>query len=104
MATQRSSRRSAVAEQPPAALSAPAPEPKATTSDYVRFVSLQHGGLGLCAAGLGLLSVGYGRGWMHDTHLSLLALAFCLLGLFLHETRPYKREDEFKEAMGVKDE
>jgi hypothetical protein len=64
--------------------------PPPTALDYARFAVLQHGGLGLCAAGLALLCCGYGADWMHPTHLSLLSLVLCLLGLAMHETRPYK--------------
>lgn len=53
-----------------------------------RFIVLQHGGLVLCVAGILLLILGYEAEWMHKTHLSLLSLALCLVGLFLHETRP----------------
>jgi hypothetical protein len=55
---------------------------------------LQHGGLVFCVAGIALLAAGYGRGWMHDTHLTLLCVAFNLVGLFLHETRPFCLERE----------
>lgn len=61
-----------------------------TRWDYARFAALQHSGLALCVLGLALMACGYGRQWVHDTHLSLVSLALCLLGLFMHETRPYK--------------
>jgi hypothetical protein len=64
-----------------------------TNADYARFVTLQHGGLVLCVLGLALLACGYDAGWMHPTHLSILSLGLCLVGLFLHETRPYKVGD-----------
>lgn len=55
---------------------------------------LQYGGLVFCVSGIALLAAGYGRGWMHDTHLTLLCVAFNLVGLFLHETRPFCLERE----------
>lgn len=59
-----------------------------TRAEWARFALLQHGGLLLCAAGIALLVAGYDAGWMHQTSLCLITLAFCLAGLAMHETRP----------------
>jgi hypothetical protein len=73
-----------------AAAGAPAADAPPSALAIARFAALQHCGLVLCALGIILLALGYDRGWMHNTQLSMVALAFCLLGLFFHETRPYK--------------
>lgn len=68
-----------------------------TTKDKVNFYFAQHIGLVVCAVGVGLLSFGYDKGWMHNTHLCLLCLAFCLVGLFFHEFRPYNAQQVMEE-------
>jgi hypothetical protein len=60
-----------------------------TTMDKFNFYFAQHIGLVVSGIGIALLSFGYDKGWMHNTHLCLLCLAFCLVGLFFHEFRPY---------------
>jgi hypothetical protein len=87
--TRRKQQRSSQPEQqqqPSAAAADAGPPP--TLGDYARFAALQHGGLALCVFGVALLICGYDAGWMHSTTLSLICLGFCLLGLFMHETRP----------------
>ncbi|GBF96636.1 hypothetical protein Rsub_09382 [Raphidocelis subcapitata] len=96
MATRRRQEQQEISEprvDAPAA-SGSAQEARASTADWVRFCALQHGGLALAAAGVALLVLGYDAGWMHPTHLCLLALVLCLLGLGMHETRPVKRTAE----------
>jgi len=68
-----------------------------TLNDKLQFYFAQHIGLVVTVFAIGLLWVGYGQGWMHDTHLCLLSLGLCLLGLFFHETRPWNLEDAYKQ-------
>lgn len=70
------------------ATGAGAPSPPSSSSPLAQ-AFYQHGGLALCVTGVALLWMGYGKGWMHDTQLTLLCVAFNLAGLFLHETRPF---------------
>ena len=88
--TRLQQRRAAVEAPAAAAEGGAAAAPPATALDWARFAALQHGGLAVCIVGVLLLAFGYDAGWMHTTHLSLLSLALCLLGLALHETRPVK--------------
>jgi hypothetical protein len=60
-----------------------------TFKDKLQFYSAQYIGLVVTVFAIGMLWVGYGKEWMHDTHLCLLCLGLCLLGLFFHETRPF---------------
>lgn len=60
-----------------------------TTVDKVNFYFAQHVGLVFCGVGIGVLGFGYDKGWMHNTHLCLLCLVLCLIGLFFHEFRPF---------------
>jgi hypothetical protein len=69
----------------------------ATPEQKVRFYIAQHSGLACVLLGLALVFFGYGRGYMHDTPLMLLALAICLLGLFFHELRPFSVEQCYKD-------
>lgn len=57
--------------------------------EKVQFYVAQHVGLVICGGGVTLLGCGYDRGWMHNTHLCMLCLVFCLIGLLFHELRPY---------------
>jgi hypothetical protein len=75
------------------------PRPPPSTRDYLRVAVLQHGGLALAAAGIALLCTGYDAGWMHNTHLCLLSLLLCLLGLFMHETRPVKADERYQQQL-----
>jgi len=70
-----------------------------TFNDKVQFYMAQYIGLLVTVFAIGLLWVGYGKGWMHDTHLCLLSLGLCLLGLFFHETRPFNAEGVYKEQL-----
>jgi len=65
--------------------SAAAPSP----SRGPAYFFFQYGGLALCTLGVALLWAGYGKGWMHDTYLTLLCVALNCAGLFVHETRPF---------------
>lgn len=62
----------------------------------------QYGGLLCCVTGVALLWLGYGAGWMHDTKLTLLCVALNVVGLFLHETRPFSLERELKAQQAAK--
>jgi hypothetical protein len=88
MATQRRTQRLHKASKP--AVVRDEADDTPTVLDIMRFALLQHAGLVLCVFGLALLALGYDREWMHNTHLSMLSLVLCLIGLFFHETRPYK--------------
>lgn len=60
-----------------------------TTMQLVNYYTAQYIGLVCCVLGIALLWAGYGRDWMHNTHLCLLCLGLCLLGYFFHELRPF---------------
>jgi len=87
-ATQRRKQQKPASAAAAADPAAAAPPPPASTLDLVRFAALQHGGFVLCILGIALLVAGYEADWMHPTLLSLTSLGLCLLGLFMHETRP----------------
>jgi hypothetical protein len=57
----------------------------------------QHGGFAFCLTGVLMLWLGYGAGWMDDTRLTLLCVALNVVGLFLHETRPFSLQREVEE-------
>eukprot|EP00775_Hariotina_reticulata_P002614 gene2614-2915_t len=43
-------------------------------------------------SGIALLCFGYDKEWMHNTHLCLLSIVICLVGLIFHELRPFNSQ------------
>jgi len=72
-------------------------EDELTTADKINWYLAQHVGLVFCGAGVGVLGFGYDKGWMHNTHLCLLCLLLCLIGLFFHEFRPFNAQQIMEE-------
>jgi hypothetical protein len=85
----RKATESAAAPKEASAAAASAAPSTATPHSALAYAFYQYGGLLCCVTGVALLWLGYGAGWMHDTKLTLLCVALNVLGLFLHETRPF---------------
>lgn len=104
---QRKKRSAADATGAPSASSPEGEQPQVplTPGQRANYYFSQHVGLAVAGGGIGLLCCGYGQGWMHDTHLCMLALALCCLGLFFHELRPFNAqalyEEKHKREAGV---
>lgn len=71
-----------------AADAAAAAEP--TSAYMLSYYAAQHIGSVLVVSGISLLCFGYDKEWMHNTHLCMLCMAVCLVGLIFHELRPFK--------------
>ena len=54
------------------------------------FYFRQYFGFLLALVSGSLLLFGYDKGWMHNNTLSLVSLGIMLVGLLVHELRPFK--------------
>lgn len=79
--------------------SAPAPPGEPSALQRANFYFAQHVGLVCCVLGIGVIWAGYDAGWMHNTHLCLLGMGLCLLGLFFHELRPFNAQNVYEEDL-----
>ncbi|CAD7704529.1 unnamed protein product [Ostreobium quekettii] len=67
-------------------------------SGFVFFLR-QYLGFSLAVVAAALLIAGYDRGWMSNNQLSLLCLGIVLVGLLVHESRPFKRWENITEEV-----